>query len=204
MVFVCVYCAPWLAFVLRGALPEHHLSADTKDTVRITMALVATMAAVMLGLLVASVNDSYDTQKEEEIAMSAKVAYFDRLLARYGPEAAPARTALRHAIELMVVRVWPGKVAQTAGLKPSTGSAEALYHAVQNLAPRTDEQRALKTQARASVYELGQLPARLQPADAQRLASDDPIGSLRCAVFSAPIRIANRPQPPMLTGLHHG
>jgi len=157
VVFVCVYCAPLLAFVLRRALPEHHLSADTKDTVRITMALVATMAALMLGLLVASAKDSYDTQKEEVIAMSAKVAYFDRLLALYGPEAMPARTALRHAIELMVVRVWPGKVAQTAGLKPNAGSAEALYHAVQNLAPRTDEQRALKTQALASVYELGQL-----------------------------------------------
>jgi len=157
VVFVCVFCAPLLAFVLRGALPEQHLGADTKDTVRITMALVATMAALMLGLLVASAKDSYDTQKEEVIEMSAKVAFFDRLLALYGPEAVPARTALQHAIELMVARVWPGSVAPNAGLKPNAGSAEMLYHAIQNLAPRTDEQRALKTQAIASVYELGQI-----------------------------------------------
>ncbi|MCX7003149.1 MAG: DUF4239 domain-containing protein [bacterium] len=157
VVFVCVFCAPLLAFMLRGALPEHHLSADTKDTVRITMALVATMAALMLGLLVASAKGSYDTQKSEVIEMSAKVAFFDRILALYGPETAPAREALQGAITLMVARVWPENVTQTAGLKPNASSADTLYHAIQNLVPQTDEQRALKTQAIASVYELGQI-----------------------------------------------
>jgi len=48
---------------LRAVLPENHLSADTKDTVKLAMGLVATMTALVLGLLVASAKGSYDTQR---------------------------------------------------------------------------------------------------------------------------------------------
>src|SRR5260221_14053458 len=71
---------------LRGVLPERHLSADSKDTVRLGMGLIGTMTALVLGLLVASAKSFYDTQISELPEMSAKIVLLDRVLAHYGPE----------------------------------------------------------------------------------------------------------------------
>ena len=73
---------------VRRHLPDHHLSADSKDAVKLAMGLVATMTALLLGLLVSSAKGTYDTQRIEVIQMAAKVAFLDRVLAAYGPEAA--------------------------------------------------------------------------------------------------------------------
>jgi hypothetical protein len=46
------------------------------------------MAALILGLLVSSAKDTYDTKRTEVIQMAAKIAFLDRVLAAYGAEAA--------------------------------------------------------------------------------------------------------------------
>src|SRR5436305_13453208 len=95
IVFACLFGAGLLGMRLRAALPEHHLTADTRDAVRIGMGLVATMAALVLGLLVASTKGAYDTQKSEVRQMAAKIVFLDRVLAYYGSEAAESRFVLR-------------------------------------------------------------------------------------------------------------
>ncbi len=75
---------------MRRHLPDDHLSADSKDAVKLAMGLVATMTALLLGLLVSSAKGTYDTQRTEVIQMAAKVAFLDRVLTAYGPEAAGA------------------------------------------------------------------------------------------------------------------
>jgi hypothetical protein len=95
LVFGCVFGAALLAMRLRAALPQHHLSADTKDTVKLATGLVATMTALVLGLLIASAKGSYDTARSEMTQMAAKFVFLDRILANYGPEAAEPRTQLR-------------------------------------------------------------------------------------------------------------
>ena len=95
IVFACVFGGALLGIFLRGVLPPHHLSAGSKDIVRLGMGLVATMAALVLGLLVASAKGSYDSQSNELTQYSANVVFLDRLLAHYGPEARGARDQLR-------------------------------------------------------------------------------------------------------------
>ena len=80
---------------MRRHLPSDHLSADSKDAVKLAMGLVATMTALLLGLLVSSAKGTYDTQRNEVIQMAAKVAFLDRVLTAYGPEAAEARAEFR-------------------------------------------------------------------------------------------------------------
>jgi hypothetical protein len=77
---------------LRAVLPERHLSADSKDTARLGMGLIGTMAALVLGLLIASAKGFYDTQSSELTEMSAKVVLLDRVLAHYGPETKEVRS----------------------------------------------------------------------------------------------------------------
>lgn len=121
------------------------------------MGLVATMTALILGLLIASAKESYDTQKNGVIQMAAKVAFLDRVLAIYGSDAATARTVLRASVEDALAGMWPDQKAQPARLEPNASSGEALYHSVQKLTPRDDEQRTLKSQAVQIVTDLGQM-----------------------------------------------
>jgi predicted membrane-bound spermidine synthase len=54
VVFGCLIAAVSLGRTLRRLLPEDHLTADSKDTIKLAMGLVATMSALVLGLLVSS------------------------------------------------------------------------------------------------------------------------------------------------------
>src|SRR5882672_11275854 len=118
VVFACVFGGALLGLRLRALLPEPHLGAETKDVVKLAMGLVATMTALILGLLVASAKSSYDTQKTGVIQMSAKVAFLDHVLAIYGPEAAEARQVLRFSVEDTLTRMWPDEKSQPARLDP--------------------------------------------------------------------------------------
>ena len=157
IVSACLFGAVLLGRRLRGLLPEHHLSEDTKDTVKLAMGLVATMTALLLGLLVSSAKGSYDTTRGEVIQMAAKVSYLDGLLAAYGPDAAEARVQFRAAIEGAVRRMWPGEGGGPAQLTPDTRVGDALYAAIQRLSPRDDTQSGLKAQAVGLAVEIRQL-----------------------------------------------
>src|SRR3982750_996186 len=99
IVFACVFGATLFGMLLRTVLPEHHLSSETKDTVKLAMGFVATMAALILGMLVASAKDSYDKESSGVTQMAAKVIFLDRLLANYGPETNNTRSLLRQNVE---------------------------------------------------------------------------------------------------------
>ena len=157
IVLVCIFGASLLGMLLRRALSEHHLSADTKDSVKLGMGLVGTMAALMLGLLVAAAKSSYDTEKSEVIQMAAKIAFLDRVLANYGPESADCRALLRRMVESALTRMWPEERSRNAQLDPSGSGAEELHKAIQKLAPRNDVQVSLKSQAVGVTSDLGQL-----------------------------------------------
>src|SRR5262245_11190652 len=76
----------FLGMLLRAVLPEHHLSQDTRDVVKLGMGLVGTVAALVLGLLVASAKSSYDAQRNAVAQLSANIVLLDRALAHYGPD----------------------------------------------------------------------------------------------------------------------
>jgi ABC-type transporter Mla maintaining outer membrane lipid asymmetry permease subunit MlaE len=65
IVFACIFGGAVLGMFLRGVLPAHHFDDDTKDIIKLGMGLIATMTALILGLLIASAKGSYDTQKAE-------------------------------------------------------------------------------------------------------------------------------------------
>src|SRR5437667_10845121 len=98
IVFACLFGAGLLGMRIRAALPKHHLTADTRDAVRIGMGLVATMAALVLGLLVAATKGAYDTQKNEVRQLAAKLVFLDRVMAKYGPEAGGTPKLLRDSV----------------------------------------------------------------------------------------------------------
>ena len=154
LAFAGILGAVLLGMRLRSALPDHHLSPEAKDTVRLGMGLVATMTALLLGLLIASAKGSYDTQRGQVIQMAAKVGFLDRVLAIYGPETAETRALLRTSTEGLIQKLWPDRRSEEAEVDPAISTAQALYGSIQKLAPQNDEQRALKAQALEAVTDL--------------------------------------------------
>src|SRR5438046_6967455 len=120
IVFVCLRAVRSLGRPLRQLLPADHLTADSRDTIKLAMGLVATMTALVLGLLVSSAKGAYDTKRSEVIQMAAKVAFLDRLLGLYGPEAAEARASFHEAVQEAVRQMWPDEPGVPADLAPNT------------------------------------------------------------------------------------
>jgi hypothetical protein len=75
--------------------PERHLTKETEDVVKLGMGVIATMSALIIGLLLASAKGSFETKNAELRQFSADLILLDRQLAHYGPEAKEARDLLR-------------------------------------------------------------------------------------------------------------
>src|SRR5436305_9509962 len=147
---------------LRRFVPSEQLSTETKDAVKLALGLVATMTAILLGLLISSAKSAFDTARSEVMQMAAKVALLDRVLVIYGPETADARRALRDATDEAVRRAWPAERGGTVRLDPNQQMGDAVYVAIRRLAPQNEAERALKTQAANLMVPLAGLRSRLQ------------------------------------------
>ena len=166
--FASIFGSSLLGMRLHSALPNHHLNTETKEVVRLGMGLIATMTALLLGLLVASAKGSYDTQRNEVILIAGRIAFLDRALALYGPESSATRELLRRAVESAIPRMWPDKESQAGQIDPVIPEGKDLYASIESLAPKDDVQRSLKARALETVIELGKtrmlLAARGEPS----------------------------------------
>ena len=154
--FAGVFGATLLGMFLRAVLPEQHLSADSKDAVRLGIGVIATMAALVLGLLVTSAKSFFDSQSSELTQLSANVILLDRVLAHYGPETKEARDSLRAAVgrtlDLML-----HQHQQHSQMEPGAGGGDILYDKIQALSPQNEAQRTLQAQASSMAIDLGKL-----------------------------------------------
>jgi hypothetical protein len=135
--------------LLRYALPSEHLTDDAKDVFRLGTGLVGTIAALVLGLLIASAKSSYDTQSTQVQHLTADIILLDQLLAQYGPESRPIRELMRQAIGPAVERLWwesGSTTAKNASFEASAVSEDAFAR-IGELMPQTDAQRSLKARA---------------------------------------------------------
>jgi len=153
--FACVFGGAMAGLLLRAFLPKDHLGADSKEVVKVGMGLVATMAALVLGLLVASAKSSYDAQSTELTEMSSKIVVLDRILAHYGPETGEVREVLRGTVARILDGMWSKDRSGGSRLEPST-NGEVLYDKIQGLSPKDDKQRANQAQALGFAIGLGQ------------------------------------------------
>jgi hypothetical protein len=155
VVFALVFASALLAMSLHNALPEHHLSADSKDVVKLGIALIATMAALVLGLLIASAKSAYDTRSNQLAEASADMIQLDRALARYGPETKEARSLLQRSVAATIERFWPAEGAKPVAIDPAASPVEALSDKIETLTPQSDAQRSMQSQALTLAADMG-------------------------------------------------
>ena len=162
IVFACVFAGAVLGIALRRTLPEHHLSNDSKDVVKLGMSLIATMAALVLALLIASAKSSHDMQSTEVTEMSADFILLDRTLARYGPETTDIRTLIPVTIANVLKQTWSADAYRTENLDRAIGTgADTFYEKIRQLQPSGEFQHALYAQTLQISMELGRKRALL-------------------------------------------
>jgi hypothetical protein len=105
IIFVSTLGGIFLGTLLRRALPRHHLDEHVKDVVRLGVGLVATIAALVLGLLIAAAKSSFDTQTGQVRQITANLILLDNILAQYGPEARPVRDDLQRSLQSRAVQI---------------------------------------------------------------------------------------------------
>jgi hypothetical protein len=161
-----VICAILIGGALAGAqlrrlLPERHLDSHARDIVRLGSALVATIAGLVLGLLINSAKTNFDTQQGEIRQLTANVILLDHQLEQYGPESRPIRVMVRSAAAAMVDRIWHDAPAKPAPHTPFRGTTagEAAERAIRALAPATESQRRYQSEASQTLNRI--LQARL-------------------------------------------
>ena len=139
-----------LGMWLHKVLPERHLDAASKDTIKLGAGLLATLAALVLGLLVSSAKSSFDAMNTGIAQAGAKVLLADHVLADYGPETKDVREQLRNIVASSIDRVWPEEKGKRGGLRAmeSLGDPAQLYKArLRGLSPTNDFQKSRLAQA---------------------------------------------------------
>lgn len=138
-----------LGSYLRMILPDYHTQTDSKDILMTSAGMMATLVALIVGLLVTSAKDTYDVTNSSITQGSAKVITLDYYLSHYGPEAKKVRELLHQAVATGINRIWPDesrKGADLAKMEKATGMAD-VYTGIRELSPKNDSQKYLQSQA---------------------------------------------------------
>jgi hypothetical protein len=156
-IFVTTLGGIWLGTLLRRTLPRHHLNDNAKDVVRLGVGLIATIAALVLGLLIAAAKCSFDTQATQVKQITANLILLNNILAQYGPEARPIRQHMRNAVGPFADRLWREKRTSVSWPFEPNAAEEQVYSEIQRLSPRNDVRRSLQSRAVQVSNDLAQL-----------------------------------------------
>jgi hypothetical protein len=148
LVYACLVAGFFLGRWLQYRLPNHHLSKESQDTIKLGAGMVATMSALVLGLLVSSAKSSFDAVNTSIAQSGARIIQLDQLLAEYGPETRACRGQLRRSLAERVETIW-GKSSSASGLQAVEKSTAILdlQASLRTLTPQTELQKSLLNQS---------------------------------------------------------
>jgi len=171
--FGCILTGTLVSMMIARRLPNHHLSAESKDVVKLGLGVVGTLTAMVLGLLVSAAKGTFDAQSGTIKDLAAHAAMVDRTLSRYGKEAEPARAQLRNVTQSVLAQIWPTD--RSVPIDFSGGQSrhpgDLLSEAIASLEPTNDTQRTLKSRAQDMVTYMGQLRQTLLVNDERSIPS---------------------------------
>ncbi len=123
--FAVILAGAFAGWKIKDRLPEHHLTDETKNLVSVSMTVVATLSALVLGLLISNANTSFIRLGGQVTTLSAEILRLDQILRRYGSDTDPARRTLRQYAEHKSADLFPDDRVVQLG-NPST--YELLQH----------------------------------------------------------------------------
>lgn len=158
LAFLCIAGAGLIGLALRPN--ETHKAEPVRDMVRFTQSIVASISALVLGLLVAGATDHYRGQGEQVRRLAAEVVVLDRALAQFGPEAAEARRVLHRSVEHTIDEIWATD-ARRLTMPPGPNVLDTIVL----LEAATPGQAFLKMRAQEQIVTLARARATLATAE---------------------------------------
>lgn len=154
--FISVLIGAAIGVILKRSLQAALLDTGSREAIRLAAGFLATLAALVIGLMIASAKTSYDSQNTNIRQLGTNAVLVDQMLTKYGPEARGARTLLRETIPSAAARIWRENSGTGAGasfIVSETG--ERFYKAVEGLKPANAEQTSLKSRIIQITTEMG-------------------------------------------------
>jgi hypothetical protein len=145
--FASILIGAAIGMVLRRTLPADLLEGGSKEAIRLGAGFLSTLAALVIGLMIASAKNTYDNQNSNIRQLGTNAVLVDQMLTKYGTEAKAARTLLRQIIPSATARIWQENISGKGGGSAFAISetAERFYNAVEDLKPANAEQTSLKS-----------------------------------------------------------
>jgi hypothetical protein len=152
----CIFGGTLVGLGLRRLVPDHHLKEDSKDAVKVGAGMISMMAALVLGLLVSSAKNKFDSASSAITEGGTKVILLDRVLASYGPETREVRETLRQGLVDSIELLWPEEGATGSGLSvfERRSAMEKLLGRIRILEPHTPAQRVAQEEAQKLCQDL--------------------------------------------------
>jgi Protein of unknown function (DUF4239) len=155
--FASILIGAAIGMSLKRFLPADVLDGGSKEAIRLGAGFLSTLSALVIGLMIASAKNSYDTQNTNIRQLGANVVLVDQMLLKYGPETKPARTLLRELISSAASRIWQENAERNrhGSTFIVSGTADRFYNLVEGLTPANDEQTSLKSRIVQATTEIG-------------------------------------------------
>jgi len=107
LLLILLLAAAAAGYYVKSRLPEKHRSRDSLELVQLTINLLVTFTAIVLGLLTTSVKAGFDAAYDARGTYAAQLAQLDECLRQYGPETQPIREQLRSYVAGVIASTWP-------------------------------------------------------------------------------------------------
>jgi hypothetical protein len=145
--FVAIFGSAVLGIFAARALPENHLGAETRTAVSVSAAVVGTLSALVLGLMISTASSSFSARSSEVTAISVDLIRMNRMMQRYGPEADDVRAKLRTYATAKMQELFPAAGEPSKAKDATIRMMETTQDAILSLAPTDETHRWLRSQA---------------------------------------------------------
>jgi hypothetical protein len=149
IIITILFGAALITMFIARFLPEHHLSPETKSVVSVSVAVVGTLSALVVGLLISTANSSFIAKAQDVADISANVIRLDRLMQRFGLQAQDGRVLLRHYTAAELQDLFPENSDEAPNMQnmATVSMLEELQNKIVAFVPANDIQRWLQTQS---------------------------------------------------------
>src|SRR6266480_6125736 len=139
--FVAIFGGALIGLFVRRRLPRHHLSSETQSAVTVSVAVIGTLSALVLGLMISAANSSFTRRSDEVRELSLQVIRTERNLRRYGPEADDARAKMRAWASIKLEQLSPQKGHSPPSSQKGIETLESVQDALLALTPKDERQK---------------------------------------------------------------
>ena len=143
--FVAIFGGVLVGRFAARRLPNRHLNIETQTAVTVSVAVIGTLSALVLGLMISAANTSFSARSDEIRQLSLQLIRMDRNLRRYGPEAAETRASLRIWGFAKIQQLFPDKTKPPISSDTTVALLENVQDELLALSPETERQKYLRT-----------------------------------------------------------